>query len=84
VPQDYLEIPQLGQWVKEQRRQYRNGKLSDERINLLETISFKCVPGTARSDEQWEEKYEELVAFQKVCGHCRVPPVFSSNLQLGI
>jgi len=45
VPRKYKANPQLGEWVHEQRKLYKNGKLSKERINLLKGIGFKWVLG---------------------------------------
>jgi len=58
VPQRYPDNPQLGKWVNTQRLQYRNGKLSKERIACLEDLGFEWAPGIACSDKQWEEKYK--------------------------
>ncbi|OEU07294.1 hypothetical protein FRACYDRAFT_213134 [Fragilariopsis cylindrus CCMP1102] len=37
VPQRYMEDPQLGQWVRAQRK---NNKLTDKRMELLNSINF--------------------------------------------
>lgn len=41
VPPRYRANPQLGNWVTSQRRQRRLGKLSHERIALLERFGFR-------------------------------------------
>lgn len=33
-------------------------------------------------ESQWLERYEELLAFKKKCGHCRVPHTFADNPSL--
>jgi hypothetical protein len=40
VPAKYTENPELGRWVATQRAIYRKGKLSEERINKLNSIGF--------------------------------------------
>jgi len=40
VPQCHPDNPKLGQWVNTQRTLHRKGKLSDERMALLEAIGF--------------------------------------------
>ncbi len=40
VPDRWSENKQLATWVSTQRRSYKKGKLSDERIKRLEDISF--------------------------------------------
>jgi transposase-like protein len=67
----------LACWVGRQRQQYkllREGKkgcinITEERIQKLQDIGFEwflpqCTP--------WDERFEELKAFQKEHGHCRV------------
>jgi len=83
--------PQLGNWVKQQRRQYKlmmDGKASTstcmthDRVAVLEEIGFVWhVPHAA--DALWGERLGELKAFQKRHNHCNVPCNFSENPQLG-
>ena len=40
VPRYYTEDPPLGMWVYNQRRSYSQGKLSDKRLELLNSIKF--------------------------------------------
>ena len=40
VPQLYKEVVGLGKWVNRQRQAFASGKLSDERVNLLNNIQF--------------------------------------------
>ncbi|OEU08619.1 HA-domain-containing protein [Fragilariopsis cylindrus CCMP1102] len=50
VPRSYKEDPQLGQWVKRQRKNYRKKKLTEERTELLNSISFVWSVGRNFSD----------------------------------
>lgn len=87
VPLTYDDIPGLGVWVRTQRTQYRNllqGKklanLTPEKIAALQAIGF--VWDTQRND-QWKKRFDELVDFKQVYGHCSVPEKFHENRQLG-
>jgi len=62
---DYL----IGSWVSDQRK----GKLSTERINLLETLPrWSWNP----FEEQWNEGFEYLKKYVEEYGHTRVPNRF--------
>ncbi len=41
VPDEWSENPQLGTWVSNQRRAFRKGKLSEERVARLEALGFE-------------------------------------------
>ena len=76
----------LAQWVKRQRYQYklkcdgRRSTLTDERLKLLNDLNF--VWSTQRAI--WEEKYNELVEYTNVHGHCNVPSNYEPNRPLAI
>lgn len=40
MPQKYAENPQLGDWVIHQRADFRNGKMSEQRIAKLNELDF--------------------------------------------
>lgn len=88
VPARYDDDAKLGHWVMTQRRQYhlkKNGKLSrltQARIDQLNTLNFKW---SMRKEHaaQWNERYEELIEFKRINGHCLVPQRYSSNPPLG-
>ena len=44
VPATYSPDPSLGGWVARQRKAYRNGKLSADKIKLLEKLGFNWDP----------------------------------------
>jgi hypothetical protein len=67
----------LACWVSEQRQQYqllREHKkgviITEERIQMLNDIGFEWSRTAADS---WDERFEQLKAFQKEHGHCCVP-----------
>ena len=41
VPQNHAENPQLGSWMNNKRTKHKNGKLSNQRRELLEEIEFQ-------------------------------------------
>jgi len=81
VPYHYKANPQLSQWVKRQRHQYKcllTGKhshLTLKRVKLLERIGFIWDSHAAA----WEENFAMLKVFHKYHNHVQVP---ISNYQL--
>ena len=69
----------LGMWVANQRSYYKNGKLSQERIEFLESVGFEWVRQVQtrtqswKLDERWKMKYTELVQYLIEHGNCNVP-----------
>jgi len=70
------EIPGLGDWVTDQRRQKKQKtqgqptQLTDDREQLLESLGFAW---QVRNRPEWENRYEELVEYKKKYGeyvHC--------------
>ena len=45
VPRRYDQDPKLGEWVSNQRRNYKLGNMSKERTTLLDSIDFDWVIG---------------------------------------
>ena len=78
--------PGLGAWVVAQRRQLKlleQGKASYmtlERKHKLEDIGFVWA---LRCRTDWNERFDELVAYQKQFGDCLVPQRYSQNKALG-
>ena len=60
----------IGQWISIQRKDYKAGKLADERIRLLESLT-----GWAWDvfDEAWELRYELAIQFVEREGHANIP-----------
>ena len=67
----------LGRWVKRQRELFKTGELSDECINRLNELGFqwegKRVRGGVHKDLQWEQRFNELVAYKEEKGNTKVP-----------
>jgi hypothetical protein len=67
----------LACWVARQRKEYRQRRgdmknrfiITEERIHKLNDIGFEW----SATAVEWHERFEQLKAFQKEHGHCRVP-----------
>lgn len=83
VPIHSEEHSALRLWIVTQRSQYKYQKagkkiasaLTPERIKLLEDNGFKWTV-----NENWDARYEDLVAFRIAHGHCIVPKVYDRTL----
>mmetsp|Transcript_29965 Transcript_29965/g.30454 ORF Transcript_29965/g.30454 Transcript_29965/m.30454 type:complete len:265 (-) Transcript_29965:25-819(-) len=86
VPNCHPENPELAQWTKRQRYQYKlnmDGKrstITSERIRALDEAGFVWDSHKA----VWAERLEELKDFSKEFGHCNVPSRYETNHQLAI
>ena len=74
----------LGQWISDLRRKYKNGKLSSERIALLESIGM-IWDATIDYDLQWDKNFEAAQKYYKKNGDLKVPfdYVTSDGINLG-
>ncbi|CAB9520758.1 helicase [Seminavis robusta] len=69
----------LNRWVSRQRRNKKDGVLSEDRQQKLESIGFRWVlveqkrKDYTKKDLHWIQQYNSLAAFQKQFGHCNVP-----------
>ena len=73
------ENPQLGQWCGSQRTDYKNAKLSRERIKRLEELGFVWDAYA----EFWEGMFQALAAFKDRFGDCNIHQRWEENPQLG-
>lgn len=86
VPNSFPENMALAQWVKRQRYQYKlklekkRSTMSDERVQALEEVGFVWDSHRAI----WDERFQELVDYKTVNGHCNVPSRYTANRQLAI
>jgi Helicase associated domain len=80
------ETPGLGDWVTDQRRQYKAWKqgqstqLSRERREKLEALGFAW---QVRNRPEWEQRFQELIQYKQVNGDCKVPQHYKENKALG-
>ena len=73
----------LGQWVSNQRIAYQQNRLKPERIQALEKIGFrlktrKQVRSNKRDNDAWQRRYEDLLVYHNLYGHCEVPQTCES------
>ena len=80
------ETPGLGDWVTDQRRQYKTWKqgqstpLTRERREKLEALGFAW---QVRNRPEWEHRFQELIHYKQVNGDCKVPQHYKENKALG-
>lgn len=69
----------VGAWVEKQRMEYQHGKLSNEKIQLLDSINFLW-----SEDELWKRKFNLLLKFKEIHGHVDVPDLKEmENVKIG-
>jgi hypothetical protein len=78
----------LGRWVHLQREYYKKGRLSEERIEMLNKLGFEWSVGFVQRqskalEQSWMNRYRELVDFREEQGHCIVPNLCKDNKSLG-
>ena len=74
VPKRYPENPKLARWVGWQRIEYKNNKLSEQRIAKLNNIEFNW-----GSKKEWLDHLEDLKKFKNKFEHCIVPQNHPEN-----
>lgn len=85
VPQDYKDNAALAYWVSRQRRYETAGKLTKERIKLLNAIGFLWKRDiVAMRENAWEKRYKELVQYKKTYGHMDRIKIKKVHYQLGL
>ncbi|OEU05805.1 hypothetical protein FRACYDRAFT_153343, partial [Fragilariopsis cylindrus CCMP1102] len=86
VPQSFQGYGNLGQWVDNQRQEYKKYKeskpsnMTDERIRELEKLDFKWRICTKLN---FEDRLAQLADYKEKNGHCIVPQSFQGNGKLG-
>jgi hypothetical protein len=75
VPTDWKGSEWFSDWISAQRKNYRDKKLSVDRIKRLEGIDFFF-------DPIWEEMFDALVKHQHMYGDCNVPYDYAIKGQL--
>lgn len=78
VPKKY-DKP-LCAWVGRQRTSRKSGELLQDRIDRLDAIGFDW---RTKSDQEWDSKFDDLVAYKDKFGHCDVPYSFKEDPALG-
>ena len=72
----------IGEWIGQQRKQYKEGKLSEEKIKKLENIGMVW----SIYDAQWIESYNAAVEYYRDKGNLLVPLRYKTidNRKLGL
>ena len=83
VPQRYERNRCLANWVSAQRTAFRNGGLSEERVEKLDEIGFEWKPRKKREQASWTGSYNELVYYKEQHGHCNISQHDEANKRLG-
>ncbi|MFH2120305.1 MAG: Helicase associated domain protein [Pseudomonadota bacterium] len=78
VPSRWPENSKLSRWVSTQREFWKNGKLSENRINRLEEAGFEW----NILETNWNELFTALLKFKEKIGHCNVPRDWPENPDL--
>lgn len=86
VPRRLRSDPTLARWVSHQRELRRVGRLSRERIALLDALRF---PWSGRDaldrgrDRDWERSFARLGDYRRAHGDCDVPSCWPADPSLG-
>lgn len=80
IPQEYFVMAgddkiNLGKWLSTQRNEYKKGRLTANKIKLLENIGIKW----SINPFLWEEKFEIAKAYFQHYGNLEVPRIFSTK-----
>ena len=85
VPQNYQHNKQLGNWVSNQRREYKKFQKGEKSFITIERIAkLKSIDFVWEVDELWEKRFNELKDYRKKNGNCLVPARYQHNKQLGL
>ncbi len=73
-----IEEYELNKWCSRQRTLFKQSKLLEARIDMLNLLNFIW----DLNEYKWWQMYEKLKAFKKKNGHCRVPRHYHDDQQL--
>lgn len=76
VQSKHSDYPNLGHWVYQQRKSFRNGTLSSKHIKKLEEIGFSFDFQQRRT---WDQSFSDLIKFKERYGHCKIPEKYSDS-----
>jgi hypothetical protein len=88
IPLNFPENPKLGHFVNAMRTQWKNGRLSADRLAKLEAVGFvwksaakiEVVEGIT---VKWMARFNELLQYKKIHGNFDIPGEWSENPSLG-
>ncbi|MBI5544608.1 MAG: helicase associated domain-containing protein [Deltaproteobacteria bacterium] len=64
---------ELARWVLQQHREFAQGTLRPSRQIALDGLGFAWRADSARQDDLWERRLQQVVAFMRQHGHGRIP-----------
>lgn len=78
VPQKWKVNRKLSSWVSVQRRRITEGNMKKHRKDKLDAMGFVW-DFREVYDNQWKDKFDQLVAFKNKHGHCKVPLTYANQ-----
>lgn len=83
VPARWEKNAKLSRWFHKQRTRFSEDRLPDYQLKLLESIGFETRIHNYQPHLSWDERFEQLVKYQKRFGNCEVPAKWPENQGLG-
>eukprot|EP00985_Skeletonema_marinoi_P026616 scaffold20741_cov129-Skeletonema_marinoi.AAC.1 len=88
VPQRYQANKALANWVMTQRAEFKKflagdtTSMTQDKVARLNSLGFQWNGKEATDDEKWNVRYNELIEYKSVNGHCNVPQKYQANKAL--
>jgi len=79
VPAKYKSDPKLGSWVSTQRQAHKNGTLSPDCLQKLQSVGFVF----NKKEKDWNDMFDKLVAYKAKHRDTEVPAKYKSDPELG-
>lgn len=81
-----MEYKELGAWVDDQRKYFKENRIAGERKKMLDEIGFVWEtdirdPEKSRRMKEWDSMFDKLVEFRTKHGHCRTPHPYRSDAE---
>jgi len=80
VPDNWNQNPKLANWVGTQRYRYKQGRLSEYQIQMLQDIGFTW----KKQEAAWNEMFEKLLRYKEAFGDCSVPAEWKVDPKLAM
>ncbi|KAK1743759.1 helicase-associated domain-containing protein [Skeletonema marinoi] len=85
VPRNDQANKSLANWVMKQRADYKKfaadntTSMTQDKITRLDSLRFEWNGREASGDEKWNTRYDDLIEYKRVNGHCNVPYDYQAN-----
>jgi len=83
VPFRYQPNPTLGHWVANIRHAKKFDTLAEDKFLILDALGFTWMIKPHGIQVPWKQRINDLKAFKKEHGHCKVPNEYQPNPALG-